>query len=332
VRGGSRADRRDEVKAVVAELGLDDGLAVHLSKYYELGSQQIRSAARLVNLLEKKDPEASQLLIRTVENSQKALGRDKVEELRDSVTKYDLNLLNISGRFPPLKIIEALKKRSYGTLCFYGLPGTGKTQLAEYMAMQLDLPLLIKRASDILSMWLGENEQNIKKMFEEARSEGAILLLDEADSFLRDRAMARASWDVTMVNELLTQMERFNGIFICATNLFEQLDAAALRRFTFKLQFHPLSEPQRVLMFKNETGIELAHPEERWMQLMQMKFLTPGDFATVKRQANLLGVELTPEIWLEQLEIEARAKLMGVSSRYSNDDLVREVMDKARDK
>lgn len=331
VKGGTRADRRDEVKKVVAELGLSDDLALQLSKYYELGSQQIRSAATLINVLEKKDPEASRLLIRTIESSQKALGRDKVEELRDSVTTYDLNLLNLSGRFPPKNIIEALKKRPSGTLCFYGLPGTGKTQLAEYMAMQLDLPILIKRASDILSMWLGENEQNIKKMFEEARSEGALLLLDEADSFLRDRALARVSWEVTMVNELLTQMERFPGIFICATNLFEQLDAAALRRFTFKLQFHPLTEDQRILMFKNETGVTVNQDDPMWLELMKIRFLTPGDFATVKRQANVLGMELTPEVWLEQLEIESKAKLIGVSSqRISADDLAREVTNKPK--
>jgi len=331
VKGGTRADRREEVKKIVEELGLSDDLSTQLAKYYELGSQQIRSAATLVNVLEKKDPEASRLLIRTIESSQKALGRDKIEELRDSVTTYDLDLLNLSGRFPPKNIIDALKKRPAGTLCFYGLPGTGKTQLAEYMAMQLDLPILIKRASDILSMWLGENEQNIKKMFEEARSEGALLLLDEADSFLRDRALARASWEVTMVNELLTQMERFPGIFICATNLFEQLDAAALRRFTFKLQFHPLTEEQRITMFKNETGTLVSQDSAMWFDLMKIRFLTPGDFATVKRQANVLGMDLTPEVWLEQLEIESKAKLIGVSSnRISADDLAREVTNKPK--
>ena len=77
-------------------------------------------------------------------------------------------------------------------------------------------------------------------MFREAATEKAVLLLDEADSFLADRKSARSSWEVTQVNEILQQMENFSGVFICATNLVTSLDAAALRRFTFKIKFLPL--------------------------------------------------------------------------------------------
>ena len=67
-----------------------------------------------------------------------------------------------------------------------------------------------------------------------------MLLLDEADSFLRSRRMAERHYEVSEVNEMLQGMERFGGLFICTTNLFEDLDEAALRRFTFKLRFHVL--------------------------------------------------------------------------------------------
>ena len=77
-------------------------------------------------------------------------------------------------------------------------------------------------------------------MFTEAEAEGALLFLDEADSFLRDRTLARAEWAVTQVNELLQSMERFDGIFIAATNLMDSIDAAAMRRFTWKLEFKAL--------------------------------------------------------------------------------------------
>ena len=78
-------------------------------------------------------------------------------------------------------------------------------------------------------------------MFDEAQTESAVLLLDEADSFLRSRRMAERNYEVSEVNEMLQGMERFAGVFICTTNLFEELDEAALRRFTFKIRFKPLT-------------------------------------------------------------------------------------------
>ena len=106
------------------------------------------------------------MMLYLVEQSQYALGRNNIEEIRTSVTKYSLDLLNISSKFTPQQIIVALKKRPQGTLCFYGLPGTGKTQLAEYIATALDKPLMIKRASDLMSKWVGDNEKNIAKAAE----------------------------------------------------------------------------------------------------------------------------------------------------------------------
>jgi SpoVK/Ycf46/Vps4 family AAA+-type ATPase len=99
---------------------------------------------------------------------------------------------------------------------------------------------MIRQASDLASKFVGETEQNMARMFEEATTEQAVLLLDEADSFLRSRRRAERNYEVTEVNEMLQGMERFAGIFICTTNLFDDLDEAALRRFTFKIRFHPL--------------------------------------------------------------------------------------------
>ena len=68
-----------------------------------------------------------------------------------------------------------------------------------------------------------------------------MLLLDEADSFLQDRRGAQRTYEVTEVNEMLQGMERFDGIFVCTTNLLDRIDQAALRRFTFKIKFMPLT-------------------------------------------------------------------------------------------
>ena len=147
-------------------------------------------------------------------------------------------------------------------------------------------------------------------MFREAASEQAVLLLDEADSFLRNREQAERSWEVSLVNELLQQMEHFDGVFICATNLFEQIDPAALRRFAFKISFKALQPAQRLGLFVQEA---LAGDESRMTlslceRLNRLDNLVPGDFAVVKRQAALLGLLPEPEDFLRELEEECRVK------------------------
>ena len=103
-----------------------------------------------------------------------------------------------------------------------------------------------------MSKFVGETEQNMAGMFREAENEKAVLLLDEADSFLQDRRGAQRTYEVTEVNEMLQGMERFNGIFVCTTNLMDRIDQAALRRFTFKIRFKPLTAVQREKMFVTE--------------------------------------------------------------------------------
>ena len=80
--------------------------------------------------------------------------------------------------------------------------------------------------------------------FERAEADGAILLIDEVDSFLQERKGAEKSWEVTQVNEMLTQMESFGGLFIASTNLMDGLDAASLRRFDLKVRFDYLRPDQ----------------------------------------------------------------------------------------
>jgi SpoVK/Ycf46/Vps4 family AAA+-type ATPase len=226
------------------------------------------------------------------------------------VTTYDLDMLNVESRFEVPRIVEALKARGHGTLCFYGAPGTGKTALAEHIARNLDRPLLIKQASDLMSKFVGETEQNMAAMFREAEAEKAVLLLDEADSFLQDRRGAQRTYEVTEVNEMLQGMERFAGIFVCTTNLMERIDQAALRRFAFKIRFKPLTAVQREKMFVTEAlgGDAVLLTAEAGARLARLEQLCPGDFAAVKRQVEILAAAITPEEFLEQLEAEHRIK------------------------
>lgn len=139
---------------------------------------------------------------------------------------------------------------------------------------------------------------------------GSVLLLDEADSFLRRRDQAGRSWEVTLVNELLQQMEIFNGIFVCTTNLLDAVDEAALRRFTFKVRFEALSFEQRQRLFAERclAGNLNEVTREIQQQLARLTSLTPGDFATVSRQEHLFGESYAPADYLKQLERECAVK------------------------
>jgi len=274
---------------------------------------QIRTAVRFAQLAGSPgaDRAVESLIERQLQNADKALGHDAREKgARPVVTRYDLSLLNTESRFAIARVVEALKRRGAGCLCLFGPPGSGKTALAEHIAQALQKPLMIRQASDLASKFVGETEQNMARMFDAAANEDAVLLLDEADSFLRSRRLAERSYELSEVNEMLQGMERFPGIFICTTNLFEELDEAALRRFTFKIRFKALMPEQRERMFVAEAldGMAASLNQDQRQRLAELDELTPGDFANVKRQVDILGETFEPDEFLSQLEAEHRVK------------------------
>ena len=298
------------VARALAGAPVGEGFAAKLAERRALTPAQIRTAVRFAQLAHDGSGDFEALIQRQLGNADQALGSAGERGARPVVTTYDLSLLNVESRFEPTRIIEALKRRGHGSLCFHGAPGTGKTALAEHIAQALGRPLMIRQASDIASKFVGETEQNMARMFEEAQSEGAVLLLDEADSFLRSRRLAERHYEVTEVNEMLQGMERFGGVFVCTTNLFEDLDEAALRRFTFKLRFHALTREQRERMFVAEAlaGEASLLSDEQRSRLAALDQLAAGDFAAVRRQVEILGEAFEPDEFLSQLESEHRVK------------------------
>ncbi len=285
-----------------------------LAERRTLTPAQIHAAARFAQLTHGEvEDSVEALVLKQLDRSDAALGfkeEDRESKFRPLVTTYDMSLLNIESRHPVDKMIDAIRKKNKASLCFYGMPGTGKTALGEHIAKSIERPLIIKKASDLVSKYVGETEQNMAAMFKEATTEKAVLLLDEADSFLQARSMAQRSYEVTEVNEMLQQMERFEGVFVCTTNLIDRIDEAALRRFTFKIQFKPLTREQREKMFATEA---LEGDASRITQkvrdgLAKLDMLTPGDFAAVKRQIVLFDETLPPEEFLAQLEQEHKVK------------------------
>ncbi|MBX9611593.1 MAG: ATP-binding protein [Burkholderiales bacterium] len=316
---------REQLVRKTLEMALDgvavsDGFVAKLTGRKGLTPAQIRTAVRFAGLARPHDALADEparilafegLIERQLKNSDAALGNRPADPAgRKPVTTYDLDMLNVETRFDIPRIVEALKARGHGTLCFYGAPGTGKTALGEHIAQRLERPLIIKQASDLMSKYVGETEQNMAAMFKEAEAEKAVLLLDEADSFLQDRRGAQRTYEVTEVNEMLQGMERYAGVFVCTTNLLDRIDQAALRRFTFKIRFKPLTAAQREKMFVTEAldGDAARLDALLRARLARLDQLCPGDFAAVKRQTDILATEFSAEEFLEQLEAEHRLK------------------------
>jgi SpoVK/Ycf46/Vps4 family AAA+-type ATPase len=201
-----------------------------------------------------------------------------------STDVYDITYLNTDGNLA--QMAELLKETGSARLCLHGPPGTGKTAFGQWLAREIERPLHVRRGSDLLSPFVGGTEKQIAGVFEKALDDDAILMIDEVDSFLQDRAKAMRSWEVTQVNELLTRMETFSGVFIATTNRLEHLDAASLRRFDLKLHFDYLNTAQIHELLRawcRSLGIAPPRDEHRAMT-EAMECVTPGDFATVARR------------------------------------------------
>lgn len=206
-------------------------------------------------------------------------------------------------------VATGLRTSRSGRFCLYGPPGTGKTAYGRWLAGQLDMPLLVKRASDLISKWVGESEKNMAAAFRNAERDGALLLIDEVDSFLQDRRKAQRSWETSMVNEMLTCMESFPGVFIASTNLMDGLDQAALRRFDLKVKFGFLRPEQAwELLCRHCTQLGLpAPPPVLQAGMKKLDRLTPGDYAAVARQHRFRPLA-TPAAVVAALHAECAVK------------------------
>lgn len=315
--------RRRMIRTYTRGLRLSRAFQERLAAHPDLSPGLLRRAVDSLKLAQVTTPaKAEQSLAELLNAGLKALDQPTLTETNLPLLRYRPEYLNADH---DLKALErGLRRNPQGRLCFYGPPGTGKSAYAAYLAKSLQRPLLVKRASDLLSPYVGETERHLAKAFRTARKDGAVLMLDEADSFLRDRRGAQASWEVSQVNELLVQLEEFRGLVITATNLFENLDTAALRRFDLKVRFDYLRPEQAAELFcatLRELGGPTLQAQSWQTQLAQLGRLTPGDFAAVLRRLRLLGDTPTPEVLLAALaaEVEASGRATGCGVGFMAD-------------
>lgn len=205
-------------------------------------------------------------------------------------------------------LADGLKEAAGGRLCLYGPPGTGKSAYAAWVARILNRPLVRRTVAELTSCYVGQTEKLIAEAFRDAKRENAVLLIDEADSFLRDRTLSVRSWETTQVNEMLAQLESFSGYFIATTNLIDTLDPASLRRFDLKAKFDFLRDEQTVALAKKMLeGFGIALDEGAESLLRMRRNLTPGDFASVRRQAAFRKLESAAD-FVRRLGDESKLK------------------------
>lgn len=312
---------------------LDDFFIRRISSRYPVNPGGIALAVKNTAMLFRKYPQINfeHEIMTFLKAHCSLLGiQESPDELLDPARDYSLDGLNIRSGIKLPRLIEVCRnflKNSSDirlnrdqprmNLLLFGVPGSGKTEFVKYLAKQLGKKLLIKNAGDLLNMYVGGTEQRIAAAFAEAELNGDILFIDEGDSLLGARDSALRSWEVSQVNTLLSEMERFKGIFIVGTNLIQKLDQAALRRFSFRLHFDYLTDEGKEIFFNTYFTKPMELPvlnEEEKKKLYSINSVTPSDFRNVRQQFFYLADEnLSNTEIIEALATEITSKTSGTN-------------------
>jgi transitional endoplasmic reticulum ATPase len=286
--------------AISEKVSLSEADAAELARAIPAAPAILRNALRATRLA-NGDSKTARLvatgIARAVAGGQLPLPEPAVDARYDpSLVQADCDLAALAARLTrpgaPLAV----------SLLLSGPPGSGKSAYARYLATQMGMPVLLKRASDLLGPYVGQSEQQIASAFSEARETAAFLILDEADSLLGDRRGAQRSWEVSQVNEMLTWMESHPLPFACTTNLIDRIDPASMRRFLIKARFSYLSPTQVRAAFARFFGVEAPAEAARLEQL------TPADFAVVSRHIILLDRPAAPKLLMDMLIAESAGR------------------------
>ena len=223
---------------------------------------------------------------------------------------------------------EGLSASSGTALLFYGPPGTGKTLTAEAVAGELGKTLLRLRVDQALSKWFGATEKRLAAVFAAARNSGGVILLDEADSLVTARQHSDRRWEVSQVNVVLTEIERFPGVVILTTNRDGILDPALERRLLGRIEFALPGEAERTELWKRHLPPRAPRASDVNLQALGKDYPLSGSFIrTAALQAAVAAARRPePERVLTQGDLAAAAarqlarqggskKSMGFDSR-----------------
>lgn len=205
---------------------------------------------------------------------------------------------------------------------FYGHPGTGKTMTAYSLAKSLKRQVLAFDCSKILSMYVGESEKNVRKIFDtyydlthKTKSE-PILLLNEADQFLGARSQGTGSSSDQMHNQMqnifLEQIENFEGLLVATTNLLENIDPAFSRRFNYKIEFKKPDLQQRILLWNKMLPADAPYKDDIDTKILAEHALTGGQInLIIKNTAYSVATQDEPIFGMEDFIKEIQKEKSG---------------------
>lgn len=290
--------------------------ALSLAKRYKAPPGMINTAVRNAVI----SGERKSLTLSLTASAELVFGDRHTIIVKDRVPdNYDLRLLNAQIEKASMNIQELSGKiRELGHLDFkmilYGPSGTGKSGYAAYLAQALDLEPMLRNASEFLDKYQGETEKKIAAAFKEAEEGRKLFILDEGDVYVQDRTQLEHQWQISQVNEMLTRIEEHPYPVLLTTNLYDNIDPAAKRRFTFKIHCQNMTVDQARLAF------QIFFDKEAPSSITGVTHLAPADFSAVKNQMRFMGDNLSPEQILELLKTEAKERQVKKPSGYSGSE------------
>lgn len=207
-------------------------------------------------------------------------------------------------------------------IIFYGAAGTGKTMTAYSLAKSLKRQVLAFDCSKILSMYVGESEKNVRKIFDtfyelsEKTKTEPILLLNEADQFLGARSSGAITGSDQMHNQMqnifLEQIEKFRGMLIATTNLLENIDKAFSRRFNYKIEFKRPNKEQREELWELMLPLDAPYAKDFDIKTLAEYDLTGGQInLIIKNTAYKVAVSDKPLFKVEDFIDEIKREKTG---------------------
>lgn len=280
--------RRKVLEHYLKELGASEQWINTTAQHKDLTPAIVEKASRIAKVLlaDGTTQKIESILEQVIDSSLQSLSCKPLSSVSKSCSSgYNFELLNAKTDLQ--KILGELERNRVGArLCLHGPSGCGKSHFAHYLSKQLERPLIVKTGAQLLGKYVGQTEEQLAQAFEEAETSNGILLIDEVDAFLTNRNNTTHAWEVSAVNEFLVLLERYEGLFVATTNRLKHMDTAVLRRFDLKVEFGYLNPKQiKVLWTQSIQRLGLKPTAEVPHSLLNLECMTPGDFATIERQA-----------------------------------------------